>query len=146
MKIEQLRNIIKEEVRSAIKEELQEILTEAVKIASEPHSNKAEKTEKVLEGIRTQPPHTGAGSKSTTIDELLNRTAQTMTSEEYRNIFAGTSDIVQKPMFNSNTSNTAEIQTTSAPAVGIDIAQLDFVAKAKSVFDLSKKKDKLRTN
>ena len=39
MKIDQLRKIIKEEVKAAMKEELKDILTEAVKIASDPNVN-----------------------------------------------------------------------------------------------------------
>ena len=40
MKLDQLRKIIREEVRAAFKEELSEVLTEAVKIASEPNKMK----------------------------------------------------------------------------------------------------------
>lgn len=38
MKLDQLRNIIREEVRSAVKEELQEVMNEAVKAASAPNT------------------------------------------------------------------------------------------------------------
>ena len=40
MKLDKLRQIIREEVRAAVKEELQDMLTEAVKIASTPETKK----------------------------------------------------------------------------------------------------------
>ena len=36
MKLDQLRKIIREEVKAAVKEELQDMLTEAVRVASQP--------------------------------------------------------------------------------------------------------------
>jgi hypothetical protein len=148
MKLDQLRKIIREEVRAAVKEELQDVINEAVKIASTPTIKESSvigkdtKVKELAEMTGFKPPI----SKNATIDEMLNHTAKTMTSDEYKNIFAGTSDMVQKPFFNSNLIADTAFGTSASPSVGIDITQLDFVAKAKSVFDLSKKKDKLRTN
>ena len=43
MKLDTLRKVIREEVKAAIKEELQDMLTEAVKVASEPTSTNVQK-------------------------------------------------------------------------------------------------------
>lgn len=134
MKLDQLRKIIREEVRSAIKEELQEVMNEAVKAASAPD--------------KLQPaPQAGTTSWSApkknhnSLEEMLQDTRNSMTNEEYKNVFTGTSDMVQKPNF---ASSMASKMGMSGPTVGVDISKLDFVSKAKSILDASKEKDKQR--
>ena len=136
MKLDQLRKIIREEVRVAVKEELQDVMNEAVKYASTPNSN-LNQMKPVAKG---QPKKWSVG-KSATLDEMLNATREEMTAQEANNIMGGTG--VQKPNFASMMSNQMS-RSVQGPQVGIDISQLDFVNKAKSVLDASYKKDKAR--
>ena len=141
MKLNQLRKIIREEVRSAVKEELQDILNEAVKHASAPGVEQKQKkvamptTSKMnpVAGIKT-------GKKS--LDEMLKQTQASMTNEEYKNVFAGTSDMVQG-MPNMATSMANQMNMNAGRQPGLDISKLDFVSKAKSVLDASNKKQQL---
>lgn len=158
MKIDQLRKIIREEVRAAVKEELQDVLTEAVKIASTPSGmqpapkagetswsapkkpSKQELAEMI--GLKTPPKPTNIEfSKNESINAMLQQTQKSMTNEDYQQVFTGTSDMVSKPNFASSMAN--QMGMTGAQP-GIDISKLDFVNKAKSVFDASIKKDKQR--
>lgn len=146
MKIDQLRKIIREEVRSAVKEELQEVINEAVKVASTP-------TQSGYTEVPKNQPKKWSYGKSATLDEMLNATAQEMTSQEYQNIYAGTSDMVSKPNFNpqaakpnfASTMATQMSMENQGPMPGIDISQLGFVNKAKSVLDAANQKSKERT-
>ena len=172
MKIDQLRQIIREEVRAAVKEELQDMLTEAVKIASTPsqmqpapkagtsewsatygHLNtsvsaakkpsKQELAEMI--GLKTPPKATNIEfAKNDSINSILKQTHQSMTNEDFRQVYSGTSDMVQKPNFASGIASQMGMTQPSGPMPGIDISKLDFVSKAKSVFDASVKKDKKR--
>jgi hypothetical protein len=139
MKIDQLRRIIREEVRSAIKEELQDILVEAVTVASKPDSVTLNNAPKEL---KPEPKKWSFG-KNKTLDEMLNQTAQSMTSDEYRNIYAGNSNMVSKPNFASAMATQMNVEK-NGPMPGLDISKLDFVGKAKSVLDAANKKDKQR--
>ena len=158
MKLDQLRKIIREEVRAAVKEELQDVINEAVKIASTPSQmqpapaagtsewstakkpSKQELAEMI--GLKTPPKATNIEfSKNESINAMLQQTQQNMTNEEYQNVFTGTSDMVSKPNF---ASSMASQMGMSGAQPGLDLSQLDFVSKAKSVFDASIKKDKQR--
>ena len=132
MKLDQLRKIIREEVRAAVKEELQEVMNEAVKIASTPT--------KMQEVPKGQPKKWSVG-KSATLDEMLNATRAEMTYQDVSNIVGSTG--VQKPNFAAMMSNQM-VRENTGPMPGIDISKLDFVGKAKSIFDASLKKDKNR--
>jgi len=160
MKIDQLRKIIREEVRAAVKEELQDVLTEAVKIASAPSkmqpapepgtsdwsAAKKPSRQELAEmiGLKTPPKQTNIEfTKNESINSMLKQTQKSMTNEDYNQVFSGTSDIVQKPNF-ASTMATQMSMENSGPMPGIDISKLDFVTKAKSVLDLSTKKDKQR--
>ena len=136
MKLDQLRKIIREEVRAAVKEELQDVMNEAVKYASTPNSN----PNQMKPVVKGQPKKWSVG-KSATLDEMLNATREEMTAQEANNIMGGTG--VQKPNFASMMSNQMS-RSVQGPQVGIDISQLDFVNKAKSVLDASYKKHKAR--
>jgi len=148
MKIDQLRKIIREEIKTAFREELQEVLTEAVKIASEPVIEKPSVAVKKpskqelaeLIGIKTPPKSTNVEfTKDSGINEMLKQTQANMTSEEYKQVFNGTSDMVQKPNFASAMANQMGMSNAQP---GVDISKLDFVSKAKSIYDASIKKDK----
>ena len=131
MKLDQLRKIIREEVKNAVKEELQDILNEAVKIASEPSGKKV---------TYEKPISTKQNNSSLT--EMLNQTKASMTSQEYRNVFAGTSDMVSKPNFASSMASSMGMQGSTANQPGLDISQLDFVKKAGDVYNAAVEKDK----
>ena len=77
MKVELLRKLIREEVKAAMKEQLQEIMNEAVKAASEP--SKPQK-QVAVEQKKSAPVTKGS------IDEMLQMTKTSMTSEDYRSI------------------------------------------------------------
>ena len=158
MKLDQLRKIIREEVRAAVKEELQEVMNEAVRVASTPvgmqpapkagetswsapkKPSKQELAEMI--GLKTPPKPTNIEfSKNESINAMLQQTQKSMTNEDYQQVFTGTSDMVSKPNF---ASSMASQMGMTGVQPGIDISKLDFVSKAKSVFDASIKKDKQR--
>jgi len=130
MKLDQLRKIIREEVKNAVKEELQDILNEAVKVASEPSGKKV-----------TYEKPTPAKQNNSSLTEMLNQTKASMTSQEYRNVFAGTTDMVSKPNFASSMASSMGMRGSTANQPGLDISQLDFVKKAGDVYNAAIKKD-----
>ena len=138
MKLDKLRQIIREEVRAAVKEELQDMLTEAVKIASTPETKKP--TNQYQQVPKGQPKKWSFGS-SATLDEMLQHTAATMSGEDAKNFSQGG---VKKPNFASSMGAQMGMTENAGPMPGIDISKLDFVNKAKSVLDASYKKDKAR--
>jgi hypothetical protein len=141
MKLDQLRKIIREEVRSAVKEELQDILNEAVKHASTPETKQTIPAPIIQQKQNNKPvSEIKTGMKS--LDEMLKQTQATMTNEEYKNVFTGTSDMAQgMPNMASTMMNQMYVSAGRQP--GIDISNLDFVQKAKSVLDASNKKQQL---
>jgi hypothetical protein len=142
MKLDQLRKIIREEVRSAVKDELQEMLNEAVKAASAP-STQEYKAVKQKDLKRTW--STGRMNPGTVpLEEMLNQTRSEMTGEDYKNVVGADSSMVKKPNFASNVATSMGLTENSGPLPGIDISKLDFVAKAKSIYDASIEKDKNR--
>ena len=142
MKLDQLRKIIREEVRSAVKDELQEMLNEAVKTASAP-SPQEYKAVKQTDLKRTW--STGRMNSGTVpLEEMLNMTQQEMTGEDYRNVINANSSMVKKPNFASNVATSMGLTESSGPMPGIDISKLDFVGKAKAIYDKSIEKDKNR--
>ena len=126
MKLEQLRKGIREEVKTAMREELQEILNEAVRVASKPTGKK----------ITYKQP---SSKNQNSITEMLNQTKESMTSQEYRNVYTGTSDMVSKPNFASSMANSMGIGNNQP---GIDITKLNFVKKAGEVYNKAIEKDK----
>jgi len=138
MKLDQLRKIIREEVKAAVKEELQEMLTEAVRVASQPDAKpnvqKFESQTKIQE-VQT-------AKSSDPIAEMINQTKASMNNDEYRNVISGTSDMVQKPNFAEMMASNMGMVDSGRPAPGLDISQFDFVKKAGAVYKASLKKDK----
>lgn len=133
MKLDQLRKVIREEVRAAIREELQEVLTEAVKIASTPTKPISQTYSEVPKG---QPKRWSSG-RAATLDEMLQDTRSSLTPSEASDIIGGSG--VQKPNFASMMSNQMA-KENQGPMPGIDISKLDFVKKAKGIYDLANKK------
>ena len=135
MKLDQLRKIIREEVRSAVKDELQEMLNEAVKAASAP-STQEYKAVKQKDLKRTW--STGRINPGTVpLEEMLSMTKQEMTGEDYKNVVNADSSMVKKPNFASNVATSMGLTESSGPMPGIDISKLDFVGKAKAIYDKS---------
>ena len=138
MKLDQLRKIIREEVKAAVKEELQEMLTEAVRVASQPDAKpnvqKFESQTKIQE-VQT-------AKSSDPIAEMIKQTKASMSNDEYRNVISGTSDMVQKPNFAEMMASNMGMVDSSRPAPGLDISQFDFVKKAGAVYKASVEKDK----
>jgi len=142
MKLDQLRKIIREEVRSAVKDELQEMLNEAVKAASAP-STQEYKAVKQKDLKRTW--STGRMNPGTVpLEEMLSMTKQERTGEDYKNVVNADSSMVKKPNFASNVATSMGLTESSGPMPGIDISKLDFVGKAKAIYDKSIEKDKNR--
>jgi|TARA_R100000479_G_C6374816_1_gene198568 hypothetical protein len=146
MKANELRKLIREEVRAAVKEELQDILNEAVKYASKPEQPMTKNTSGLTgykEVKQKDLAKTWSVGKLNTgtipLEEMLEQTRATMTNEEYKNVYTGTTDMVQKPNFASTVASSMGM-TGEQP--GLDISKLDFVQKAKSVLDKSYEKDR----
>ena len=143
MKLDQLRKIIREEVRSAVKEELQDILNEAVKHASTPNVYKVAEHKQVQATV--PPPSTiNPVAKKGSIEQMLEMTKNSMTNEEYKNVFTGTSDMVTG-MPNMASTMMNQMNAGAGRQPGIDISNLDFVNKAKAVLDASNKKSAKQT-
>lgn len=149
MKLDQLKGIIREEVQSAVRQELKEIIVEAVEIASRPSDQPAEKVQEQvtstpqqnidrkqlaeLIGLKEPPKQTNIKfSENRKLDEMLQQTRQEMSGGDYKNIINATSDMISKPNF----ANTMASQMgMTGEQVGLDISSLDFVNKAKKVYD-----------
>jgi len=140
MKLEQLRKIIREEVRDAVKTELQEVINEAVKIASTPKVQQVTESKPVKVNKLKDKPKFTTGKAS--LDEMLQMTKNSMTNEEYKNVFTGTSEMVSgMPNMASSMANQMNMNAGNQP--GLDISNLDFVKKAGKVFQASKEIDAL---
>ena len=144
MKLDQLRQIIREEVRSAVKDELADVLTEAVAIASKPEQTYAPAPVKQKDLSRTW--STGKMNSGTVpLEEMLQQTAKTMTGEEYKNITGASGPTAGgAPNMASSMANKMGMTENSGPMPGLDISKLPFVNKAKQVLDAAYKKDKNR--
>ena len=138
MKLDELRKIIREEVRSAVKDEIQDMLTEAVKVASAPTKMQPapQAGNTSWSAPKAKPQHLGDP-----IMEMLNQTKASMTQQDYQQVISMDSTMVSKPNF---AHSMASQMGMTGPQPGLDLSQLDFVSKAKAVFDASNKKDKER--
>jgi 2,3-bisphosphoglycerate-independent phosphoglycerate mutase len=116
MKVDLLKNLIKEAVREVIREELQTTNLKEVQ-------SKSFKTNTILpEGpsqVKTIP---------TSINEALKLTKASMTREEFDNII-GTDSVV--------TETQTPVNTTGG---GLDLSNLDFVKKAAAIYNLGNTK------
>lgn len=130
MKVELLRKLIREEVKAAMKEQLQEIMNEAVKAASEP--SKPQK-QVAVEQKKSAPVNKGS------IDEMLQMTKTSMTSEDYRSI--GNFDSGQVPRTNKAGSIASQMNINAGNQPGIDLSTIPGLSKAKQVLDAAYEKD-----
>ena len=137
MKVTELKKVIREEVKQAIREEIQEMLTEAVKIASAPEKPVVE----TKAPSKPQPKQSNLNFGAGYLDAMLNETRASMTGEDYQNVVSMDSSMVSKPNFASSIANQTGLSSADP---GLDISQLDFVSKAKSVLDAANQKDKAR--
>ena len=137
MKLDQLRKIIREEVKAAVKEELQDMLNEAVRVASQPQVKEVSVPQAKLVDVKKPLP-----SSTDPIMEMLSQTKATMTSNEYKNVYSGTSDMVQKPNFASMMATNMGMKENTGPMPGLDISQFDFVKKAGAVYKAAEQKTK----
>ena len=143
MKLDTLRKVIREEVKAAIKEELQDMLNEAVKVASAPSTSNVQNTNQYKPVVQKDLSKTWSTGEINTgtipLEEMLNQTQREMTGEDYKQITGATG-----PSVNTSTSNMMANQMglteNSGPMPGIDISKLDFVKKAKGIYDLANKK------
>ena len=137
MKVQELKKIIREEVKAAVKEELQDMLNEAVKVASTPSTPSAPMKQPAPKKVSY-----GTGG----LEDLLEDTRSSMSSDDYKNVISMDSSMVTKPNFASMMANptgmVGEQPTFTGNEPGLDLSQLDFVTKAKSVLDMSYQKDK----
>jgi hypothetical protein len=138
MKLDQLRKIIREEVKAAVKEELQDMLNEAVRVASQPQVKQVTQYESYKPKEVKNPNPTSTDP----IMEMLSQTKASMTESEYKNIYTGTSDMVQKPNFASMMASNMGMTESRGSQPGLDISQFDFVKKAAAVYNKSVQKDK----
>ena len=137
MKVDQLKNIIKEAVREAVREEIKEILTEAVLSASEPKTS--------IQPSTPKPPTISAPVKGTSNDpimEMLNMTQQSMTRDDFKNMMESKA---QPGMSQMNfTTDSIPASAPAGPQQGIDISQLSFVKNAAAIYNKSLEKDQFR--
>jgi len=142
MKLDQLRQIIREEVRSAVKDELADVLTEAVAIASKPQQTYAPAPVKQKDLSRTW--STGKMNTATVpLEEMLSSTANSMTSDEYRNITGASGPSMGGiPKMATSMASQMGMTESTGPLPGLDLSKLPFVNKAKQVLDAAYKKDK----
>lgn len=135
MKVDQLKNIIKEAVREAVREEIKDILNEAVLNSSTP-SVKPD-TKPAVKPMAKKPIKSGDP-----ILEMLNMTQQSMTREDFKNVTGGN---IKPGMESINfNSNSVPFSAPASTQPGLDISQLDFVNKAAAVFNKSVEKDKFK--
>lgn len=126
MKASQFKQLIKEAVREVIREEL---------------SNPAPT---VQERVDT-PKVSSTGNAS--LDAMLNETRASMSSQDYRNVINMTSQDAQgfgiRTPQSTDPSHVGQALNT-APKVGLDISQLDFVKKASAVYNKAVEKSSNR--
>jgi len=144
MKLDSLRKIIREEVRNAVQDELKDILKEAVKFASEPNKGiytKADTSTRKwsVDPVVPKPNRSPAPKNLSPLTEMLNMTQNTMTAEDANNIMGGAgASMGGQPSTASSVA--AGMGRSSGQEPGLDISNLDFVKKAKSVLDLANTK------
>ena len=138
MKVDRLKNIIKEAVKEAVREEIKDILNEAVSNASQTTVKPATIKRSLVKETLTQPEPVSKSDDP--IMAMLNMTKQNMTRDDFKNINQGNA-----PVGNVlNGTGGMNFVTETATQPGIDISKLDFVGKAAQIFNQAKEKDKFR--
>ena len=138
MKVDRLKNIIKEAVKEAVREEIKDILNEAVDKASQTVPKPTTTKRSLVKETLSQPE--SISKSDDPIMAMLNMTKQSMTREDFKNVNQGNA-----PAGNVlNGTGGMNFVTETATQPGIDISKLDFVNKAAAIFNQSKEKDKFR--
>lgn len=139
MNLVTLRKVIREEVRTVFREELQEVLTEAVRIASEPVNESYQQIETVQKPAKS----TNMGITETSkvvnfnpIEKMLEETKLNFTSQDAKNFYGGT-DVP-----NTKAAAMAHNMGMSGNFPGVDLGSLSFLKNAKNILDKSKEIDK----
>lgn len=136
MKINELTRLIKKTVKEAVREELKDILVEAVSIASEPDIDLIKESPSIDEA---KIPQTNFQfSPPTSLEEALQQTRSSMSSQEFKNI-VGESFSPGQESFKMTSYDVGPSLNTN---VGLDVSNLDFVKKAAAVYNKSLEKDK----
>lgn len=137
MKADAFKKLIKEAVREVLKEELINILSENAAKQAAPRS-----TQQVTKYAKYEQVTPSRKTTGDPIMDLLEETRAGMTRDDYRQVFAGTSDMVTQGNPGNYTGAVHSMDTHSD--IGIDISQLGFVKNASAVFNASIDKDKQR--
>jgi len=142
MKLEELRKVIREEVEKAFKDQLKEVLIEAVQIASTPSTLKTEQKTTTKEFTNFKTP-TAQPKKyipsGNPIEDMLQMTKANMTSADAAAIMG---EGVHMPNMASSVAHQMNLGGGNQP--GIDLSQLPFIAKAKTLLEAANQKDKQR--
>ena len=135
MKTSELKLIIKKAVKEAVREELKDILVEAVSIASEPDIDLIKESPSIEEA---KIPQTNFQfSQPTSLEEALQQTRSSMSSEEFKNI-VGENFSPGQDTFKMTSYDVGPSLNTN---VGLDVSNLDFVKKAAAIYNKSLEKD-----
>lgn len=144
MKVQLLKNLIKEAVREVLIEDLKEILNESnlnVTDLSSIHNNTVSSLQLPNSREHVHVNNSTPSSPLSSIESILEETRRSMTGSDFSNII-GESRVFQESEF-SETNLQSSINTydlESAPKVGIDLSNLDFVKKAAAIYNLSNQK------
>jgi hypothetical protein len=139
MKVDLLKNLIKEAVREVLKEELSEILSEDIQPAK-PKIQKPVKYESYKPPVQKARVSTGDP-----IMDLLEETKASMIGGGNTGYYQDISQYVSAPGLGENTYNPVMMEENfSRPEPGLDISQFDFVKNAAAIFKASQQKDKER--
>ena len=136
MNVDKLINLIKEEVRNTLREELKDLLNEAVEYASRPNIESPRNVEfEISKPVNTTPKDTlqirKAFSDTNPLASLLEETKRAMNSEDFKE-FGNT---VPAPGMNESA-----YAPSHSSDVGLDISNLDFIKKAKSILNATNSK------
>lgn len=142
MKLEELRKVIREEVEKAFKEQLKDVLIEAVQIASAPSTLKTEQKTNTKQITNFKAPVTQPKKYTPTgnpIEDMLQMTKATMTSADAAAIMG---EGVHMPNMASTVAQQMHIGGGNQP--GLDLSQLPFINKAKTLLEAANEKDRQR--
>lgn len=142
MKLDELRKVIREEVEKAFKEQLKEVLIEAVQIASTPSALQTEQKTNTKEITSFKAPvaqpkaYVPSGNP---IEDMLQMTKATMTSADAAAMMG---EGVHMPNMASTVAQQMHMGGGNQP--GLDLSQLPFINKAKTLLEAANEKDRQR--
>lgn len=142
MKLEELRKVIREEVEKAFKEQLKEVLIEAVQIASAPSTLKTEQKTNTKEITNFKAPQQQQKKFVPTgnpIEDMLQMTKASMTSADAAALMG---EGVHMPNMASTVAQQMHMGGGNQP--GLDLSQLPFINKAKTLLEAANEKDRQR--